>query len=440
MPSTFPLISKPAIPATPTCGKVGVLYKSEIEAYGLINSEDLDKSCLQTCSYDLRLGDKHYVFDDTGNLSTIFLGTDGNQLKKENEGITNADYLLRFPAGQTDVLEIPPFGSAIIELKEIVDTCAVADNHKCLVVGRFDLKLKAIYKGLISQQATQVEPYYRGKLYCFLHNLTAKEISIKKNEKVATIEFLHAGSSIDPSQFNDILKEIKKQNSEKYDGEYTYKGKGIKDVRWMRLHGRLPRECGLAPINRRVNHNIETEIRKYMEKDSTVNWYSERIGKRIDEHQGIVKLVLSLAVAVVSLVGVSFVTDVLAQLRYFEEQLSFLGDTLGGKINASALASMEAHTQSFDAFRKALLNYTIIAVAVVIAILLIYYFFFSESFWIRRRNRLAGKASFLELRKNYRVTKFKSFVKMLTDTWDFIKALPQKVKKLFKKSSQSNPP
>lgn len=58
------------------------------------------------------------------------------------------------------------------------------------MAGRFDLKLSTIYKGLISQQATQVEPCYYGRLFCFVHNLSSKEIHLKHKDKVATIEFL----------------------------------------------------------------------------------------------------------------------------------------------------------------------------------------------------------------------------------------------------------
>ena len=76
-----------------------------------------------------------------------------------------------------------------------------------MIVGRFDLKIKAIYKGLISQQATQVEPCYKGKLYCFIHNLTAKEIRLQREEAIATIEFSYAGASTDKEEINNIIKE-----------------------------------------------------------------------------------------------------------------------------------------------------------------------------------------------------------------------------------------
>lgn len=44
----------------------GVLCKREIEDYSLI--EGLDEKCLQASSYDLRLGDKHCLFDENGKI------------------------------------------------------------------------------------------------------------------------------------------------------------------------------------------------------------------------------------------------------------------------------------------------------------------------------------------------------------------------------------
>lgn len=378
----------------------GVLCKEEIKTYGLI-ADGFDEDCLQTCSYDLRLSDRHYTFDGEGKLSAVFLGTDGKQLDLANTDIKDEELKLHFSAGQPDILRIPPFGSAIIELKEVVDTYSVAKNQNRLVVGRFDLKLKSIYKGLISQQATQVEPCYRGRLYCFLHNFTAKEIIFKKDERVATIEFLYAGGEIDEKTTKQIVNETVKENEKKYTGKFVYEGQGICDVRFLPNRGSIPVECGLAPIYRMVNNNVDAAVQRYMEKDSTVNFYSERIGKRIDEHQGVVKLVLSLAVGVVSLLGVSFVTDVLTQLRYFEEQLTFFGQTIsdGETIGPEVLASLEAHARSFDAFRGELFCYTIIAIVAIVTIILLYYYFVSESYWIKRRNRLAGRNEYEKLKK-----------------------------------------
>lgn len=376
----------------------GVLSREEIKSFGLIAEPAFDDNFLQTCSYDLRLGDKHFLFDDNGRLSGIYLGTDGNMLAAENEGAIEDEEKLHFPVGQPDILRIPPFGSAIIELKEVIDTFTVAEKYHRLVVGRFDLKLKAIYKGLISQQATQVEPCYKGKLYCFLHNLTSQEILIRRDEPVATIEFLYAGVAMDSDTVDSIVKKTKEKNKRKYAGKYVYHGTGISDVRFLRRHGSMPRECGLAPINRKVNNNIETEIQRYLEKDSTVDRLSERVGKRIDEHQGVVKLVLSLIVAAISLFGVSFVTDVLTQLQYFEQELAFLIDEKAGTIDATAIAAMKEHSNSFVTFRESLLFYTIIAVVIVVLIALIYYFFISEHFWARKMKRLEGKIAYSQLK------------------------------------------
>ena len=378
----------------------GVLSKKEIKDYELIKG--LDDKCLEVCSYDLRLSDRHYTFDSEGKMTAVFLGTDGNKLDEANKDVHEEKLILHFSAGQPDILRIPPFGSAIIELKEIVDTYTVAKDHNRLIVGRFDLKLKSIYKGMISQQATQVEPCYYGRLYCFLHNFTAKEIIIYKDEKVATIEFLYAGGDIDEDTTKQIIDQTMRKNADKYTGKFVFDGRGIEDVRFLPNRGSIPAECGLAPIYRLVNNNVDAAVQRYMEKDSTVNSYADRISKQMNEHQGIVKLVLSLLVGAISLFGATFVADVQAQLQYFEQQLTFFGETIGGSqgtINPELLKVLQDHSRSFEAYRTNLFWFFFIAVVVFLLAIVFYYFVFSESFWVRKRNRLTGKDEYTDFKK-----------------------------------------
>ena len=88
-----------------------------------------------------------------------------------NKNYPIAEWYKRPDGTRSRTLTIPRFGSALIQLQQIINTYDIAYEKKILIVGRFDLKLSRVHEGLISQQATQVEPCYYGKLFCFIHNL-----------------------------------------------------------------------------------------------------------------------------------------------------------------------------------------------------------------------------------------------------------------------------
>jgi deoxycytidine triphosphate deaminase len=166
--------------AKPISTEGGLISGKLIDEWGLIAQGYDKQKALQRSSYDLHLGDYHCVTNKKGEWEYLFIGEE-----------KDAHYLsFDLPIGDSHAIIIPPFGSAIIQLNECIDTLSVFINRQILVAGRFDLKLSTIYKGLISQQATQVEPCYYGRLFCFVHNLSSKEIHLKHKDKVATIEFL----------------------------------------------------------------------------------------------------------------------------------------------------------------------------------------------------------------------------------------------------------
>lgn len=375
--------------------KVGVLSGEEIADLELI--ENADHKSYQTCSYDLRLGNRHYVFDESGKWKAYFLGS-SIDLAKANQDMRQKGekYIFQLPERNPNKLEIPAFGSAVIEIAEIVNTLKVADNKGLLIVGRFDLKLKAIYKGLISQQATQVEPCYKGKLYCFIHNLTTRAIELTNGERVATIEFLYAGQSLNESLRREIIKKTKFENAEKYAGDNTlvFPGEGIKDIRWLYEKGQLPLECGLAAINSKVNNGLEEEIKSYMERGSTISEYSKRVGSAINEQQNVVKLIFSLVVAVVSLVGTYFGSNILQQLHFFEEELVLLEAQLYPEFNEEAIAAINAHTASLNAYREQ--TWLVLVAAAVVASIacLVIYRLTGESRWKRKNRRLLAKEEY----------------------------------------------
>ena len=157
----------------------GLLSKYEINKYGLIDPHELNQSCLKGTSYDLRLGDRHYVYKmDKKKWIPVFIG--------DERSFVEANKVWP-PFERTPSLKIDSFGSALIQLKETIDTLSCIENNGVVITGRFDLKLKIVAKGLFSQQATQVEPYSRGKLYCYLFNLTPNIVELSYEERISTI-------------------------------------------------------------------------------------------------------------------------------------------------------------------------------------------------------------------------------------------------------------
>lgn len=338
---TQPTDTQPSV----TCS--GLLSWDEIIKYGLI----IDSSSKQPIhdkdpkkvpegtqkpsgSFDLSVGDRHFLFQSNGDWKAVFLG-DSDALAKANAKAADDSFKLELSENGQKKLVIPPFCSAIIQLDETVDLYSVAKEKNLMIAGRFDLKLSAIYKGLISQQATQVEPCYRGKLYCFVHNLGQKEICLEKGKKVATIEFSYVGQNIDTKERETIIENtINYNTSEKKYGTgirfsaFVTEGKkklytGIEDIRWLKEVGKLPDECGIAPIYSLVTGKINDQVDTYLEKSSTIESITDRVSYRIKEKENLLRIVLTLVLAIITFFTTNLATEVRAELRYFSEELTF---------------------------------------------------------------------------------------------------------------------
>lgn len=79
-------------------------------------------------------------------------------------------------------LEIPPNSIAFVPMRQVL----------CLphyIVGRFDLQIKFIYKGLLLGTGPQVDPGFQGALSCPLHNISNDPIRINLDEAFAKLDF-----------------------------------------------------------------------------------------------------------------------------------------------------------------------------------------------------------------------------------------------------------
>lgn len=385
--------------------KSGLLAKGEIARYRLI--VDMKEESLQAGSYDLRVGNMHYVFEDAGHWKPIFLGGPQNLAEINRDIPSISSLVMQLPVQDYEYLVIPPFGSAIIQLEEIVDLLNVATDKNLMISGRFDLKLGTIYKGLISQQATQVEPCYKGRLYCFVHNLGSHAVKIKKGDKFATIEFFYVGQGLRDDERRKTINDTINANKTKYDsngelGMFTLDGTGIKDIRWF-SGKRLPEECGIAPIYNLVQGNIKDEVDKYLEKSATTDKLTNQVAARISERQNFLKIVLSLIAAVITFFTTNLLLEVNAELEYFRQELSFVMEK-DSTIEGASLEAIKEHTKELAEVRRTMWISSIILI--FITVVLFVWVFDShmrpseEQEWEHRKKALQAKQEYNEYKEN----------------------------------------
>lgn len=107
---------------------------------------------VQVASYDLTLGDEAWC---------------GRRINLTSEDPT---------------LEIPPYSYAIVSAREKA-------RIPKFIAGRFDLKLSFFFNGIILSNGPQVDPGYRGALFCMLYNGRGHSFGIHRDDHFATIEF-----------------------------------------------------------------------------------------------------------------------------------------------------------------------------------------------------------------------------------------------------------
>ena len=82
-----------------------------------------------------------------------------------------------------DVLEIPPYEVAVIEILETV-------NMPHFLIGRWNIRVRWAYKGLIWVGGPQIDAGYRGRISCPIWNLSNERIPIKCGEEIAVVDFV----------------------------------------------------------------------------------------------------------------------------------------------------------------------------------------------------------------------------------------------------------
>lgn len=115
--------------------------------------ENYNENNIKGASYDLSLGDDYYY---GGKIITL--------------------------DNKNPILTIEPYDYAIVSCREII-------NLPRDVVAHFGLTVGLFCQGLILSNGQQVDPGFRGTLFCLLFNTSNRSITIKKGEKYSTIDF-----------------------------------------------------------------------------------------------------------------------------------------------------------------------------------------------------------------------------------------------------------
>ena len=140
-----------------THGRGAVLLRDQIERY-CKQPIDLivpfEERYLKPASYHLRLGTKCRV--------------DGKDIEL---------------SGINPRLTILPHGIAVVTTLEKV-------NIPAFLIARWNLKVKKVYEGLVWVGGAQVDPGYRGNLFCPLYNLSNESVHLEFGETLFTIDFI----------------------------------------------------------------------------------------------------------------------------------------------------------------------------------------------------------------------------------------------------------
>jgi len=134
----------------------GILLSDWIEYYCRPESRLVDpfaEDSLRPAGYDLRVGANYAV---GGKVETLNVGGS---------------------------FTIKPYQVAIIQTLETL-------NVPDFLIGRWNIRVKLAYSGLLWVGGAQVDPGFRGRLSCPIYNLSTRDFTLKYGDRVAMIDFV----------------------------------------------------------------------------------------------------------------------------------------------------------------------------------------------------------------------------------------------------------
>lgn len=168
--------------------------------------DNATKACVKGASYDLLLGDEYYY---DGKIKTL----------SDNKSF----------------LTIEPYDYAIVSCKE---SARIPRD----VIGKFGLTVGLFCQGIILSNGPQIDPGFKGTLFCLLFNTSNVPVHLKRGTHYATIEF------------NKLL-----EPAPPYQGNYQNKTKIIEYIPANALHGainELKKEIEKLKKESRITQNI----------------------------------------------------------------------------------------------------------------------------------------------------------------------------------------
>lgn len=156
----------------------GLLLSDKIHKFcevGLIISHGYDPRHLRPASYTLTIGEQY--IDSDGREQRLTNAGDSFVFKKNSIVYVSTD----------EEFDLPYY-----------------------IVARFNLRVKWVYEGILLGTGPQIDPGFRGRLSCPLHNLTNLDIMIKRGQEFATIDFEKTTSFLngcDHERKHALLKE-----------------------------------------------------------------------------------------------------------------------------------------------------------------------------------------------------------------------------------------
>ena len=138
--------------------KTGVLLSDEIEFYACNYKmiKPFIRKNIKPAAYELTVGD---------------------------EVMVEGEFVMLGDGAKDGTLRIPPFDVAVIKTGETL-------NLPRFIIGRWNIRTRWAYKGLIWAGGPQVDPGYVGHLFCPIYNLSAKPFYIRKGEPFAVFDFV----------------------------------------------------------------------------------------------------------------------------------------------------------------------------------------------------------------------------------------------------------
>jgi len=125
----------------------------------LIDPPKKELKKIEPASYQLRLGSRCRIVDEKGVSNILWLS--------DNQKI----------------LRIPPHGIAVVSTYEWL-------NIPGCLIGRWNLKVRKVYEGLVWVGSLQVDPGYQGFLFCPIYNLSSEPRELIYTDTLFTIDFV----------------------------------------------------------------------------------------------------------------------------------------------------------------------------------------------------------------------------------------------------------